>query len=298
MKRLLLIIPLFIFSCSGSKKAVEHNAGSAQSSVLKAKVKQDSTGIKTKNAEKISDTIIETPKDTLIDSLKTEDFNQVLTKRTFYLHQLWDDLLQKYVSNEGLVNYKSLKTEQKDLYGYIHVLNLAYQHNSFSTLSKEEKLAYWINAYNAFTVDLIIRNYPIKSIKDIKNPWKQRHWKLGDKWYNLDEIEHQILRKMDEPRIHFAINCASVSCPKLQNRAFTGSNLEIQLDQATKDFINDSSQNVISNEAITISKLFQWFAKDFKKEGSLIDFLNQYSKVQISNQAKKSFMDYNWNLNE
>ena len=77
-------------------------------------------------------------------------------------------------------------------------------------------LAFWMNAYNALTIDLILRNYPVDSIKDIKNPWDQRLWKLGDKWYNLNQIEHDILRKMDEPRIHFGIVCASFSCPKLQ----------------------------------------------------------------------------------
>ncbi|MGE5944889.1 MAG: DUF547 domain-containing protein, partial [Flavobacteriales bacterium] len=163
---------------------------------------------------------------------------------------------------------------------------------------KEDKLAYWINAYNALTVDLIIRNYPIKSIKDIKNPWKQRLWKLGNTSYNLDEIEHDILRKMNEPRIHFAIVCASYSCPKLQNEAFVASKLESQLTMATKSFLADKNRNELSENSLKISKIFDWFSKDFKQKGSLIEFLNQYSNINISENAKIKYKEYNWSLNE
>jgi len=164
--------------------------------------------------------------------------------------------------------------------------------------TKEDKLSYWINAYNAMTVDLILRHYPIKSIKDIEKPWDQRHWKLGNKWYNLNDIEHKILRKMNEPRVHFAMVCASVSCPKLLNQAFTSPNLDKQLTDVTKAFLNDSTKNNLSQNSLKLSKIFQWFAKDFKENGSLIDFLNQYSKTKISVKAKKDFKNYNWNLNE
>ena len=102
---------------------------------------------------------------------------------------------------------------------------------------------------------------------------------------------------MDEPRIHFAIVCASVSCPKLQNTAFTASNLDEQLTNATKEFLADTSKNELSEDNIKISKIFKWFKKDFEKNGSLIDFLNQYSDITISASAKKSYTDYNWNLN-
>jgi len=164
--------------------------------------------------------------------------------------------------------------------------------------SRDDKLAYWINAYNALTVDLILRHYPINSIKDIKDPWKQRFWKLGDKWYNLDEIEHQIIRKMNEPRIHFALVCAAVSCPKLYNQAFTASNLEDDLSKLTREFLSDTSKNTITENSLKLSKIFNWFAKDFKQNGSLIDFLNTYTSVNISKSAKKRFNSYNWSLNE
>ncbi|MDX1279137.1 DUF547 domain-containing protein [Oceanihabitans sediminis] len=210
-------------------------------------------------------------------------------------HAIFNSLLQKHVSKQGNVDYQGFKTDIKKLHTYIELLSA---NHPKETWSKNEKLAYWINAYNALTIDLILRNYPIKSIKDIKNPWEQRLWKLGDKLYNLDEIEHQILRKMNEPRIHFAIVCASYSCPKLQNEAFTSSKLEEQLSKATKEFLADKSRNIITKDEIKLSKIFQWFSKDFKQNESLIDFLILYTEVKISPKAKKSYLDYNWDLNE
>lgn len=239
--------------------------------------------------------IISSAQTTTIDN---KGFHQELSKREITLHQLWNELLQKHVSDDGNVNYQSFKTDHKKLLDYIYVLDLSYSHKSFESLSKEEKLAYWINAYNALTVDLIIRNYPVKSIKDIKNPWKQRLWEFGKNNYNLDEIEHEILRNMNEPRIHFAIVCASYSCPKLQNEAFTAEKLDTQLTKATKEFLADTNRNEISENSIKISKIFDWFSKDFTKNGSLIDFLNLYTEVNISPNAKKRYKDYNWALND
>ena len=145
---------------------------------------------------------------------------------------------------------------------------------------------------------MIVDNYPVKSIKDIKDPWGTKFFTLGNKKYSLEEIEHQILRKMDEPRIHFAINCASFSCPNLLNQAYTEANLESQLNSVTKSFINDKSKNTITASKIEISKIFDWFGDDFKKKGSIVDFFNKYSAVKINSNAKISFKDYNWSLNE
>ncbi|WP_138435117.1 DUF547 domain-containing protein [Winogradskyella algicola] len=211
-------------------------------------------------------------------------------------HSKWSTLLENYVSNNGEVYYENLKENKAELDCYIKTLQEDYA--LLETASKNEKIAYWINAYNALTVDLIIRNYPLKSIKDIKDPWDQRLWKFDDKWLNLNDIEHKILRKMDEPRIHFAIVCASESCPKLQNTAFTAENLDEQLTNATKEFLTDTTKNEISEDNIKLSKIFRWFKKDFEQDGSLIDFLNRYSDITISEKAKKSFKNYSWNLND
>ena len=290
----LLFITLLISACIGSKSASQSNSIKITEPI---KTTKDTVQIVEKEAEKFLQT--DTIKNN-VDKAKVYDinFNQTLKKRFITIHQLWDELLEKYVSNNGNVDYKSFKTDHKKLLDYIYVLNLALSNESFKSFSKEEKLAYWINAYNAMTVDLILRNYPVKSIKDIKNPWEQRLWKLGEKWYNLNDIEHQILRKMNEPRIHFAIVCASVSCPKLLNGAYTFENLETQLTKATKQFLSDSERNSILENDLKLSKIFQWFSKNFKQNGSLIDFLNEYSEVKISNNAKISFKDYNWDLNE
>ena len=103
---------------------------------------------------------------------------------------------------------------------------------------------------------------------------------------------------MDEPRIHFAIVCASYSCPKLQNTAFTAGNLEQQLTLATQEFLSDTNRSEISENTLKLSKIFRWFDKDFEQNGSLIDFLNKYSNVTISAKAKISYKDYNWDLND
>jgi Protein of unknown function, DUF547 len=210
-------------------------------------------------------------------------------------HSKWNEILQSCVNNDGKVDYKGFKADAKNLEIYLNALSKSTPQDSWT---KAEKLAYWINAYNAFTIKLIIDNYPVKSIKDIKNPWDISFIKLGAKTYTLNDIEHKILRKMGDPRIHFGIVCASVSCPKLQNTAFEASKIDAQLTRAAKEFLADPKRNTITQENIKISKIFKWFASDFKQEGSLIDFLNIYSDITISKNAKKSFKDYDWNLNE
>jgi len=210
-------------------------------------------------------------------------------------HSKWNVLLQKNVSKNGTVNYKGFQKDSKELKLYLSELSANVPAKSWP---KNAILAYWINAYNAYTVQLILDNYPIKSIKDISDPWGKKFFSLGNKKYSLEEIEHEILRKMDEPRIHFAINCASFSCPNLLNEAYTEAKLSQQLIAVSKSFINDKTKNSITPNKIEISKIFDWFAGDFKRKGSVIDFLNQYSSVKISSKAKINYKDYDWSLNE
>ena len=210
-------------------------------------------------------------------------------------HNNFGSLLAANVSAAGVVNYAGFKANRSALRNYITDLS---EHMPTDEWSQNDKLSYWMNAYNAMTIDLILRHMPLESIKDIKDPWDQRFWKLGTKYYNLNEIEHKILRKMGDARIHFGINCASYSCPPLLNEAFTADKVDQQLDELSRRFINDTKRNTISANSIEVSKIFTWFAKDFKTEGSLIDFLNKYSEVQIASNAKKRFKDYNWDLND
>ncbi len=210
-------------------------------------------------------------------------------------HAKWNILLQKNVSKNGIVDYKGFQKDSKQLQSYLDVLAANVPTKSWS---KNAVLAYWINAYNAYTVKLILDNYPVKSIKDINDPWGKKFFTLGDKKYSLEEVEHEILRKMDEPRIHFAINCASFSCPNLLNEAYTEANLEKQLTTVAKSFINDKTKNTITSNKVEISKIFDWFSGDFKKKGTVIDFLNQYSSIKINSKAKISYKEYNWTLND
>ena len=221
-------------------------------------------------------------------------------------HQLWNELLKTHVKPNGLVDYKGFIREKPKLESYLKLLSENAPDRS--KWSKNEQLAYWINVYNAYTVKLIVDFYPTKSIRDlgprikiplIKDVWHYKFFKIAGVDMSLDEVEHSILRKeFEEPRIHFAINCASVSCPPLLNEAFVASNLENQLMRVTTTFVNDTSRNKISNQSAQLSSIFSWFKGDFTKKGTLIEFLNRYSKVKISANARISFLDYNWNLNE
>ncbi|ERM84343.1 hypothetical protein P872_14960 [Rhodonellum psychrophilum GCM71 = DSM 17998] len=221
-------------------------------------------------------------------------------------HQLFDELLKKHVSKDGIVNYKGFIQEKPKLEKYLKLISENAPDRK--TWSKDEQLAYWINAYNAFTVKLIVDNYPVKSIQDlhptlkiplINTVWHIKFFQIGGKDSNLDEIEHKILRKeFEEPRIHFAINCASFSCPPLLNEAFVASKIDQQLDKVAKDFINDPKRNKITADKLEISQIFSWFKGDFTKKSSLIDFLNRYASVKINSNAKISHMKYDWTLNE
>jgi hypothetical protein len=129
--------------------------------------------------------------------------------------------------------------------------------------------------------------------------WHKKFFRIGGKEMSLDEIEHKILRKeFNEPRIHFAINCASVSCPPLRNEAYVAHKLNKQLDEQGRTFVNNPKYNKITPERVEVSQIFNWFKGDFTKEGSLIDYLNRYAKVKIKPEAKVGHMKYNWNLNE
>ncbi|WP_306643830.1 DUF547 domain-containing protein [Sanyastnella coralliicola] len=219
-----------------------------------------------------------------------------------FRHDRWNSLVEKHVSEDGWVNYDGFIADSVLLNSY---LDLVETHHPNQKWSITEQKAYWINAYNAFTVRLIIRNYPTESIKDlggslykINTPWDIRFIMIEGQDYDLNNIEHDILRKQwDDPRIHFAINCASVSCPKLLNHSFSSDVLNVQLDQAARDFINDPSRNTITAERAELSRIFKWFKGDFTKEMELWEYINQFSVVKITADTKISFKEYDWNLN-
>ena len=210
-------------------------------------------------------------------------------------HKIWDQLLNSFVDENGDVNYSGFKKESETLNRYLEQLGSNTVNENWS---KNKKLAYYINLYNAATVKLILDNYPLTSITDINKPWDKKWIKYDGEFISLGEIEHKILRKMNDPRIHFAINCASFSCPKLLNEAYTEDKLDKQLDKAAKDFINDPSRNIISENKLELSRIFKWYKKDFENNGSLIAYLNQYLESAINTDAKIEYVKYNWSLNE
>ncbi len=221
-------------------------------------------------------------------------------------HSLWTTLLKKHVSENGLVDYRGFLHDSLQLYHYLNVLK---QHPpDKNAWSNQDQMAYWINVYNAFTVDLVLKHYPLASIKDITkgieipfvhSPWDIKFINIAGQQLDLNDIEHNILRKrFHDTRIHFAVNCAALSCPKLRREAYNGAELNRQLDQQAADFINDPEKNIISTSQVSLSRIYLWYRSDFTRKMSLIDFLNQYSKIKISHDAEISYLDYNWNLNE
>lgn len=214
----------------------------------------------------------------------------------FVDNNTWDDLLKTYVSIDGKVNYSGFKKDKSQLEAYLQYLN---EHTPDNSWTENKKLAFWINVYNAFTISLIVEHYPVKSIMDIKNAWDIKFIQLGNISYSLNEIEHEIIRKeFNEPRIHFALVCAAVSCPVLLNESYSADKLDQQLLQQAQRFINDPSRNLIKNKKAKVSPIFDWFGEDFTKRGSLTDYLNKFSEVKLDPNAKIEFMEYNWNLNE
>lgn len=221
-------------------------------------------------------------------------------------HAVFDGLLKKHVDADGWVSYEGFKKDRTELKKYLDLLQANAPNDA--SWSREQKLAYWINAYNAFTIELVLQYYPVESIKDIgskiqvpfvNTPWDIKFIKIGGKELDLNNIEHSILRKeFDEPRIHFAINCASYSCPVLRAEAYTAEKLEAQLKEQAESFVNDPRRNKITSSTAELSKIFDWFGGDFTKKSTLNAFINQYSKTKLTDKTKVSYIEYDWRLND
>lgn len=211
-------------------------------------------------------------------------------------HAIWQDLLQAHVTPTGAVDYRGLKAAEARLDAYLTHLAA---HLPQSSWADGERMAYWINAYNAFTVKLILDHYPLKSIRDLDQPWDRKFIQLGDQAYSLNDIEHEILRKeFQDARIHFAVNCASASCPPLRNEAFVAERLDAQLDAQARAFINNPTYNALAKRPLGLSEIFNWYGGDFTRNGgTLIAYLNQYAATPIEAGAAVRFLPYDWSLN-
>lgn len=241
-------------------------------------------------------------------------------------HSKWDALLKENVTaiNNGhatTVNYDKISTHRNTLQAYLTSLS-AVNRDEFDSWDVNEQLAFLINAYNSWTVELILTQYPdLDSIKNLgsflQSPWKKEFIPLLGKTRSLDDIEHGLIRGSDryqEPRIHFAVNCASIGCPALRNEAYTGAKLEGQLETAERSFLGDSSRNRYNsnNNTLEISYIFKWYGEDFSKGWNGINSLNTYlatnaPALQLNQKqaqdiaAKKikiKYLKYNWDLNK
>lgn len=237
----------------------------------------------------------------------------------------WNELLTAHVTtNDGgkstYVDYAGMRQDQDKLQQYLNQLS-AVSRAEFDAFSRDEQLAFLINAYNAFTIELILTEWPeIDSIRDIgsfwQSPWKREFIPLLGEDVSLDQIEHEWIRGWDryqEPRIHFAVNCASIGCPALRTEAYTGERLSEQLEQQAALFLSDQSRNRLENqETLLLSKIFDWYREDFTDGNMgyqrLEDFLVDYKDALNMNEAgvqrlaagemEIDFLDYDWRLND
>ncbi len=219
-------------------------------------------------------------------------------------HSTFDDLLKKHVSADGWVDYEGLKKNADKLDRYIALVAKA----PFDALERNEKLALLINAYNAFTLRLILDYDPINSIEDIPaaKRWAHKRWHVGPHTWSLNQIEHEQIRpKFHEPRVHFALVCAAVGCPKLRNEAYRADRMEQQLEDQTgyahsheRWFGFDSDNNVVH-----LTKLYKWYGGDFEQvAGRIVDYAARYSPelkraLDAGRKIKVRWLDYDWNLN-
>jgi len=218
-------------------------------------------------------------------------------------HSLYAGLLKKYVK-DGVVNYQGFKNEESVLDKYLKAL----EEVDSKILSRNEQFAFYVNAYNSWTIKLILSGYPgIKSIKDLgslfKSPWKKKICRIDGKIIALDDIEHNILRpRFKDPRVHFAINCAAKSCPPLRAKPYRGGEFDQQLDEMTRAFINDLESNHLEDHTLYVGSIFKWFAEDFNKD--IVGFFLKYAKGDLKEQLeankekiKVNYIDYDWSLN-
>lgn len=224
-------------------------------------------------------------------------------------HRAYDGLLKKYAKYEdGRVDYKGLASEKDVLDGYIKSI----ADFDISVLDPNDTKALLINAYNAYTLSLILENYgKIKSIRDLDKPWKTVRYTIDGDKVSLDNIEHNLLRPVfKDPRIHFAVNCASIGCPSLANFAFEGKTLDAQLETVTRDAFNNARYAKVKGKKLALTSLLKWYGEDFTKKDwkpradTLALFVANYADGDLKTflakdpDPKITFQDYDWSLND
>ena len=237
------------------------------------------------------------------------------TSRFDHDHGLLTGVLDRIVHGDE-VDYRMLSEAPGDLRDYLGLLE-AVRADEYRAWSKDQKYAFWINAYNAYTLDLVQRSYPVKSIKDlgglIRSVWKKSFIPLGHlagkpgKELSLDHLEHSILRpEFEDARVHAAINCASISCPPLRDEAYRAAGLDQQLDSQVAAWLLDPERNSLDEEGtLRVSRIFDWFAGDFEREaGSVQAWITSHAPegelewLRTAGKLQVRYLDYDWRLND
>ncbi|MDY7013471.1 MAG: DUF547 domain-containing protein, partial [Cyanobacteriota bacterium] len=226
-------------------------------------------------------------------------------------------VLSTYVDDQGKVDYAQLKENRTVLDRFNQSLGRVTQ-EAYESWTEQEKIAFLVNAYNSLTLQAIIENYPTESIRNIPGVWKFLKFQVLGKPMTLDEIEHQVLRKeFNEPRIHMALVCAAMSCPRLLQEPYLGETLDSQLDKNTRVFLDDERNFKIEPEEgkVSVSSIFDWFGQDFEptygtedkftsfgsKERAVLNFVSNYLEeeqvAKIEQAENFGYLDYDWSLN-
>lgn len=215
-------------------------------------------------------------------------------------HGAFDKQLKDFVDEKGFVDYAGWKKQHSKLKEYLSYLNDNAPKDGWP---QAEQFAYYINLYNAATVNLVLDNNMPASIKDIDGPlgqvWLKDAANVNGKMYSLAAIEKNVLQKMGDPRIHFAINCASFSCPKLQNKAFTASNVNTLMEKGAKEFFNSNKNDLSDSSKPQLSEIMNWYKSDFTDAGfTIIEYVNKYASKSVNENAAISYITYDWSLNK
>lgn len=205
--------------------------------------------------------------------------------------------MKRHVGEKGYVDYDGM---EKDL-PLLKKALASFRNGPPGPEAKEdERMAFWIDAYNAFAIKLVLDHRPLESIRDIDRAFDREFIDIGERSYSLNGIEKGILlEEFDEPKVHYAVNCASISCPPLRGEPYRSDILDRQLEDQAERFINDPSKNELKKDRVRISKLYDWYTEDFKRNGSLIEHLNRYAEgVKIRSDAEVAYKEYDWGLNQ
>lgn len=219
------------------------------------------------------------------------------------LQQPWSALLRLHVTNDGRLDYEGLLADEDQLFGYLQSLRKVRPQTE--NWPPDQLKAFWINTYNAAAANLVIENYPVASINDIRiktisgyqSPWETVAVNVGGQNYSLNQIEQQLRQQFHDPRIHFALNYGAASAAPMLAEAYTSPQLNHQLDQQTSRFLNDPAFNQLSPQLLRLSALFHSYAADFGTEPQLLAFINRYARTPVLPTASIEYLSFSWALN-